>query len=85
VDDALHVGQAHVAPGKAVGQALVVEAEQVEDRGVQIMDVHHSESASKSRWGIMGTNRAKIPVMCERLLRSFAAGPPRSASVVVCY
>ena len=40
MDHPLHVGQPHVAAGVAVGQALVVEPEQVEDRGVQIMHVH---------------------------------------------
>jgi hypothetical protein len=33
VDDALDVGQPHVAPGMAIGQALVIEAEQVQHRG----------------------------------------------------
>jgi hypothetical protein len=40
VDDALDVGQPHVAPGMAIGQALVIEAEQVQNRGVQVVDVH---------------------------------------------
>ena len=35
----VHVGQAEVAAGVAVGQLLVVEAEQVQDRGVQVVDV----------------------------------------------
>ena len=36
---AVHVGQAEVAAGVAVGELLVVEAEQVQDRGVQVVDV----------------------------------------------
>src|SRR5262249_41404786 len=36
---ALHVGQAHVAAGVAVGQPLVVQAEQVQDRRVPVVDV----------------------------------------------
>ena len=40
VDDSLDVGQPHVAAGVAIGQALVVEPEQVEDRRVQIVHVH---------------------------------------------
>ena len=40
VDDvAVHVGQAEVAAGVAVGELLVVEAQQVQDRGVQVVDV----------------------------------------------
>src|SRR4051794_9471307 len=39
-DDAtVDVGQAEVAAGVAVGEGLVVEAEQVEDRGVEVVDV----------------------------------------------
>ena len=38
-DVAVDVGQAEVAAGVAVGQPLVVEAEQVQDRGVQVVDV----------------------------------------------
>ena len=37
-DLARHVGQAEVAAVVAVGQLLVVEAEQVQDRGVQVVD-----------------------------------------------
>ena len=36
---AVHVGQAEVAAGVAVGELLVVEAQQVQDRGVQVVDV----------------------------------------------
>ena len=35
----MHVGQAEVAAGVAVGELLVVEAQQVQDRGVQVVDV----------------------------------------------
>ena len=35
----MHVGQAEVAAGVAVGQLLVVEAQQVQDRRVQVVDV----------------------------------------------
>ena len=35
----MHVGQAEVAAGVAVGEPGVVEAEQVQDRGVQVVDV----------------------------------------------
>ena len=34
------VGQAEIAAGIAIGQALVVQAEQVEDGGVQVVIVH---------------------------------------------
>ena len=36
---AVHVGQAEVAAGVAVGQPLVIEAQQVQDRRVQVVDV----------------------------------------------
>ncbi|KAJ3049450.1 hypothetical protein HK102_012501, partial [Quaeritorhiza haematococci] len=36
---AVHVGQAEVAAGVAVGEPGVVEAEEVEDRGVEVVDV----------------------------------------------
>ena len=35
----MHVGQPEVAAGVAVGELLVVEAEEVQDRGVQVVDV----------------------------------------------
>ena len=35
----MHVGQAEVAAGVAEGEAFVVEAEQVQDRGLQVVDV----------------------------------------------
>ena len=38
-DVAGDVGQAEVAAGVAVGEAFVVEAEQVQDRGLQVVDV----------------------------------------------
>ena len=38
-DASMNVGQAEVAAGVAVGELLVVEAEQVQDRGVQVVDV----------------------------------------------
>ena len=36
---AVHVGQAEVSAGVAVGEPGVVEAQQVQDRGVQVVDV----------------------------------------------
>src|SRR5579871_6880240 len=38
-DVAVDVGEAEVATGVAVGQLRVVEAEQAQDRGVQVVDV----------------------------------------------
>ncbi len=38
-DRAVHVGQAEVAALEAVGQPLVVDAQAVQDRGVQVVDV----------------------------------------------
>ena len=35
----MNVGQAEISPGVAVCQALVVQAELVQDRGLQIVDV----------------------------------------------
>src|SRR5262249_59512872 len=37
---ALDVGQPHVAAGVAVGQLLVIQAEQVQDGSVPVVDVH---------------------------------------------
>ena len=37
---AVHVGQAEIPPLEAVGQPLVVDAQAVQDRGVEIVDVH---------------------------------------------
>ena len=39
-DVAFDIGQAKVAAGIAVGEAFVIEAEQVQNRGVQVVDVH---------------------------------------------
>jgi len=38
-DAAMHVGQSEISASMAVGKFFVVEAHQVEDRGVEIMDV----------------------------------------------
>lgn len=35
----MHVGQAKVSSGVAVSELLMIHAEQVEDRGVQIVDM----------------------------------------------
>ena len=35
----MHIGQAEIAAGVAVGELLVIEAQQVQDRGVQVVDV----------------------------------------------
>ena len=40
VNNPLDVGQPQVASGVSVGQTLVIEPEQVEDRGVQVVNVH---------------------------------------------
>ena len=45
-DTALDVGQAVVAALEAVGEPLVVEAEQVEDRGLEVVDVDLVASAT---------------------------------------
>src|SRR5262245_13985561 len=37
----VHVGEAEVAAGVAEGQAGVIEAEKVQDRGVQVVDANH--------------------------------------------
>ncbi len=36
----MHVGEAEIATGVAVGEPFVVEAEEVENRGVQVVDMH---------------------------------------------
>ena len=37
-DVAMHVGQSEVAAGVAIGQLRVVDPQQVQDRGVQVVD-----------------------------------------------
>ena len=39
-DVAVNIGQSEVAALKAVGQARVIEAEQVQQRRIEVMDVH---------------------------------------------
>ena len=46
---AVHVGQAVVAALEAVGQPLVIEAEQVQDRGLQVVDVDLVLGDARSR------------------------------------
>lgn len=49
VDDAaVHVGQAEIAAAVAVGEALVVEAHQVENCGVQVVDVNFILNGEKA-------------------------------------
>ncbi len=45
---AVDVGQAEVASGVTIGQLLVVEAHQVQNRGVKIMNVHALIHCSKA-------------------------------------
>ena len=39
-DPSVHVGQAEVSPCVAVRELLVIEAQQMEDRGVEVVNVH---------------------------------------------
>ena len=36
----MHVGQAKIAAGVTIGERFVIEAEEVEDRGVEVVDMH---------------------------------------------
>src|SRR5690606_28029516 len=36
----MHIGEPEIATGMAVGEALVIEAEQMQDGGMEIVDVH---------------------------------------------
>lgn len=38
-DIAVHIGQPEIAAAKTVGQFLVIETQQMQDRGMQIMDL----------------------------------------------
>ena len=38
-DFAVDVGQAHVAAAEAVGESLVIDAQEVQDRGVEVVDL----------------------------------------------
>ena len=42
----MHVGQAVVAAGVAIGEAFVVEAHQVQDCGVEVVDVDEFHSTA---------------------------------------
>ena len=42
-----NIGQPKVAAGVAVGQACVVEAEQVQDRRVEVVDVDAARSSAR--------------------------------------
>ena len=46
---AVNIGQAIVAALKAIGQPLMVEAQQVKDRGVQIVDVDRAGFGGKAQ------------------------------------
>ena len=48
-DVAVHVGEAEIAAGVAEGELLVIEAQQVQDRRVQVMDVHLVLDRARSR------------------------------------
>jgi hypothetical protein len=37
---AVHVGKAKIAPGITIGKTFVIEAEQIKDGGVKIVNVH---------------------------------------------
>lgn len=39
-DSAVDIGQTEIAAGVAEGESLVIQSQEVQDRGVQIVDVH---------------------------------------------
>ena len=71
---AVHVGEAEVAAGVAVGEAFVVEAEEVEHRRVEVVDVHDVFDGAEAEF-IGGT----VDVAAARA----AAGEPAGEAVVV--
>lgn len=74
-DLTMHVGQAEVSTAVAVGQSLVVQAHQVQDRGVEIVNVD----------GILGGHVAELVGVAvgEPTLHAASREPHREASAVM--
>jgi hypothetical protein len=57
----VHVGEAEVAAGVVVGKAFVVEAEEVEDGGLEVVDVdfvfRDMEAKTQGRWMLWDSNK----------------------------
>src|SRR4051812_20973020 len=72
---AVHVGEAEIAALEAVGEPLVVEAELVEERGVEIVDVD----------GVFDGVEAEVvgAAVAQAGLDAAAGEPDRVAAVVV--
>src|SRR5947209_1159926 len=68
------VGQAEVAAGVAVGEPFVVDAHQVQDGGVQIVDVHASLRGGETELVGGAVNVASLDA---------AAGEPNGEPVIV--
>ena len=71
---AMHIGQPEVAAGVAIGELLVIEAEQLQDRGVQIVDVHRFSTALKPNSSVAPVHVAAFHA---------AAGQPDGEAVVI--
>jgi|GEM_PF-6739339 hypothetical protein len=50
LEQTLDVGQTHISSGISIGQPLVIEPEQVQDRGVQVVDVHGVFDGPVAEW-----------------------------------
>src|SRR5688500_11094281 len=73
-DVARDVGQAEVAAGVAVGELLVVEAQQMEDRGMQVVDAGRV---------FLGLEAELVGRAIDGAATDAAAGQPDAEAVVV--
>ena len=71
----MHIGQAEVSAAVAIGQAFVIETQQVQDRGVQVVDVD----------GVLGGHVAELigVAVGETTFHAAAGEPHREASAVM--
>ena len=70
----MHIGEAEIPTGVAVSELLVVEAEETQDRGMQVVDVHRLLHGFESEL-------VRRPVYLATLHP--ATGHPQSKSIVV--
>ena len=70
----IHIGQPEIAAGVAVGELLVIQAKQGENRGVQIVNVHRI---------VDGFGTVFISLSVGEAALGAAAGHPHSVAAVV--
>src|SRR6516225_3255589 len=73
-DPSVHVGQAEIAAGVAIGEALVIEAQEPEDSGVQIVNVDGMLDGTETEIVGGAMNLASLDA---------AAGQPHAETIVI--